>query len=106
MSKTVAMLGLGTMGAPMAMNVLRAGNRVVVWNRDAQKAVPLVEAGARAESTPAEAARGAEIVITMLSDPAAIDAVWAGRDGILETLAAGAVAVDMSTVDPETARTL
>jgi 3-hydroxyisobutyrate dehydrogenase-like beta-hydroxyacid dehydrogenase len=106
MSVTVAFLGLGTMGAPMAMNLLRRGHRVVVWNRDANKAVPLVEAGARAESTPAEAARGAEMVITMLSDPAAVEAVWAGSDGILEGLAASAIAIDMSTVDPETARAL
>jgi 3-hydroxyisobutyrate dehydrogenase-like beta-hydroxyacid dehydrogenase len=100
----VAFLGLGTMGAPMAANVLARGHRLAVWNRSAARAAPLVEKGARLAGTPAEAARGAEVVITMLADPVALQAVIGGADGALAGLGADAVLVDMSTVDPATAR--
>ena len=102
----VAFLGLGTMGAAMAANVLRRGHTVSVWNRTAGKADSLVAAGARSAATPADAARDAEVVVTMLADPAALEAVVGGPDGVLATLAAGAVFVDCSTVDPATARAL
>lgn len=102
----VAFLGLGTMGAPMALNVLRRGHVLKVWNRTPEKAAPLGAAGAEVAPTPAEAARAADVVVTMLSDPRAVDAVSEGPDGFLATLAPGAVVVDMSTVDPATARRL
>jgi 3-hydroxyisobutyrate dehydrogenase-like beta-hydroxyacid dehydrogenase len=92
----VAFLGLGTMGAPMAHNIGKQ-HELIVWNRSAARA----QSFARVAATPAEAVRGAEVVVLMLSDPAAVDAVL---DGVLEALPAGAIVVDMSTVDPATAR--
>jgi 3-hydroxyisobutyrate dehydrogenase-like beta-hydroxyacid dehydrogenase len=102
----IAFLGLGTMGAPMAANVLRAGHALVVWNRTAEKARPLVDAGAKMATSPADAARDAEVVITMLADPAALEAVMRADDGVLSSLAKDALVVDMSTVDPASARSL
>lgn len=102
----VAFLGLGTMGLPMADNLRQHGHRLTLWNRTAARAAPLVAHGARLAATPAEAAASAEVVITMLADPAAVEAVWAGADGALEGLRSGALAIDMSTVDPATARAL
>ena len=98
----VAFLGLGTMGAPMAANILKK-HSLTVWNRSPERAAQLVEAGARLAATPAEAVRAAEIVITMLADPAAVRAVG---EALLPALAPGAVLIDMSTVDPALARTL
>ncbi|MDB4967769.1 MAG: 2-hydroxy-3-oxopropionate reductase [Myxococcales bacterium] len=100
----VAFLGLGTMGAPMAANILRRGHALAVWNRSPHRAAPLVEAGARAASTPADAVRDAEVIVLMLADPPAVRAVLDGADGILAGLRPGALVVDMSTVDPATAR--
>lgn len=99
----VAFLGLGTMGAPMAANILRRGHQLTVWNRTASRAQPLVAAGARLAATPAEAARGADAVITMLADPAALDAVLHGADGVVAALAPDTLVIDMSTVDVRSA---
>lgn len=100
----VAFLGLGTMGAPMAANLLRHGHALTVWNRSAHRAAPLVEGGARLAASPADAARDADAIVLMLADPPAVRAVLDGGAGILAALRAGSVVVDMSTVDPETAR--
>ncbi|HEX8954332.1 MAG TPA: NAD(P)-dependent oxidoreductase [Polyangia bacterium] len=100
----VAFLGLGTMGAPMAANDRARGHALAVWNRSPGRAQPLVDAGARLAASPADAARGAEAIVLMLSDPAAVHAVVDGADGILAALAPGALVIDMSTVDPATAR--
>ena len=70
----VAVLGTGIMGGPMARNLLRAGHEVTVWNRTARKAEALEAEGARVASTPAEAVRDAEIVLTMLADAPAVEA--------------------------------
>ena len=80
-STNVAILGLGTMGSGMAANLLKAGFPLAVYNRTAAKAQPLVDAGARLASTPADAARGASVVISMLADDAASRAVWLGPNG-------------------------
>jgi 3-hydroxyisobutyrate dehydrogenase-like beta-hydroxyacid dehydrogenase len=93
----VAFLGLGTMGLPMAQRVRAAGHALSVWNRTAARAASLVEAGARLAADPEDAVRDAEVVLTMLADPAAVDAVYAA---LAPGLAPGAVAVDLSTVDP------
>ena len=92
------------MGAPMAANLLRRGHALTVWNRSPTRAEPLVAAGARLAATPADAARAADVVVTMLADPPALRAVFDGSDGVLAGLRAGAAVVDMSTVDPATAR--
>ena len=94
----IAFLGLGTMGAPMATNLLRAGHDLVVWNRTPSRAAPLCALGARAAVSPRQAVLDRELVITMLSDEHALDEVLDGEDGVLAGLAQGAILVEMSTV--------
>ena len=89
MAKSVAILGLGTMGAGMAANLLKAGFSLSVYNRTAAKAQALVGAGARFASTPAEAAKSASVIISMLADDAASREVWLGKDGALEAVEEG-----------------
>ena len=84
MAENVALLGLGTMGAGMATNLLKAGFSLSVYNRTAAKAKALTTSGARFAATPAEAAKGASIIISMLSDDAASRAVWLGNEGVLD----------------------
>ena len=98
MVPTIAFLGLGNMGLPMAMNLVRRGFSVRVWNRTPQRANALLKAGATLEKTPRGCVAGADVVITMLADGAALAAVFAGPRGILAGLAKRAVVVDMSTV--------
>jgi 3-hydroxyisobutyrate dehydrogenase-like beta-hydroxyacid dehydrogenase len=96
----VAVVGLGAMGSRIARRFLEAGHELTVWNRDAAKAEPLVAAGASAAQTPAEAARQAEAVVTMVADPEALAAVTEGPDGAAAGLLRGSVLVQMSTVGP------
>jgi 3-hydroxyisobutyrate dehydrogenase-like beta-hydroxyacid dehydrogenase len=95
----VAFLGLGAMGSRMAPHLLDAGHELVVWNRSPEKAAPLVERGATLAGSPAEAARDADVVITMLADPPALSAVV---DGLASGMSAGQALIDMSTVGPAT----
>jgi 3-hydroxyisobutyrate dehydrogenase-like beta-hydroxyacid dehydrogenase len=97
---SVAFLGLGRMGSLMAGRVLAAGHELTVWNRTAARTQPLVADGARAAASPAEAAAAAEVVITMLADPAALDAVLGGPDGVAAGIRPDSCLVDMSTVGP------
>lgn len=90
------------MGTPMARRLLAAGHDVTVWNRTIERTGPLVAEGARAAQTPAEAASRAEIVITMLANPTALDAVMFGSDGVAEAIRPTACLIDMSTVGPKT----
>lgn len=103
---TLAFCGLGQMGAPMAARLLDAGYDVVVWNRTAERARPLVERGARQASTPSEAAKEAEAVLTMLSTPEAVEAVVVGDDGVASSVAPGATVIEMSTIGPDAVRAL
>ena len=96
----VAVLGLGTMGLGMAKNLLKAGFEVSVFNRTQSKAEPLRAEGATLAATPAEAAAGAEVVISMLADDAASRAVWLGEKGALQAMEEGAVLVESSTATP------
>ena len=100
MNTKIAFLGLGTMGGGMAANLLKAGFSLAVYNRTAAKAQPLVDAGARLASTPADAAKGASIVLSMLADDAASREVWLGKDGALAAADQGAILVESSTVSP------
>lgn len=93
---TVAFLGLGAMGAPMASNLLAAGFTVRAWNRSAHRTESL--AGAIPCLTPREAATGAEFAVSMLADDAAVESVTFGEAGLLAGLAPGAVHIGMSTV--------
>jgi 3-hydroxyisobutyrate dehydrogenase len=100
MSNNVAFLGLGTMGSGMASNLLNAGFPLAVYNRTAAKAQSLVSAGARLASSPAEAASGASIVISMLADDTASREIWTGNDGALEGVIPGTILIESSTVSP------
>ncbi|MEM7786339.1 MAG: NAD(P)-dependent oxidoreductase [Bacteroidota bacterium] len=97
---TVSILGLGAMGARMAARLLAAGHAVNVWNRTPERAAPLVDAGARLGASPRDAASGAEVVISMVTDDAAARAVWTGPEGAVFGLGPGAVAVESSTLTP------
>jgi 3-hydroxyisobutyrate dehydrogenase-like beta-hydroxyacid dehydrogenase len=102
----VAVVGLGAMGSRIARRLLDAGHEVVVWNRTAERAAPLVEAGAVGAATPAEAAAGAEAVLTMVADPAALRDVTEGEAGIAAGVGEGTTVIEMSTVGPEAVRRL
>ena len=102
----VGFLGLGTMGAPMAANLLKAGFAVTVWNRTAAKTEPLKRVGAKAMKSPAHVAAESEVVITMVSRPQDVEQVVLGPEGVLDGLKPGSVLIDMSTVSPATSRKL
>lgn len=97
----IAFCGLGRMGVPMAARLLAAGHELRVWNRTPGKAGSLVDAGATEATSPAEAAAGAEVVVTMLADPAAVEDVVLGAG-----LGAGATLIEMSTIGPDAVRSL
>ena len=104
MKPAVGMIGLGLMGKPMATNLLKAGFSVMVWNRTRSKADELVRGGARPAGTPREAAASADVLITVVSDPPALEEVLWGAGGALEGLRRGSTYVDSSTVAPSLAR--
>ena len=93
----VAVLGTGIMGGPMARNLLRAGHEVTVWNRTVQKAEALVDEGARVASTPADAVRDAEIVLTMLAGAPAVETTVV-ESGALDEMRQGGLWIQTSTI--------
>ena len=99
----IAFLGLGIMGRAMCARLLEAGHEVTVWNRTAERCVPAVDRGAKQAATPGEAAACADLVLVMVSDPAAARAVYFGTGGAWEAMGEGSSYIDFSTVDPETA---
>ncbi|HEU0024365.1 MAG TPA: NAD(P)-dependent oxidoreductase [Thermoleophilaceae bacterium] len=102
--RRVAFLGLGIMGWPMAANLARAGFELSVWTRDGEKAERFAaEHGAGAAASPAEAATGAEAAISMVVDSPEVEQVLLGAGGATETLAGGALCIDMSTIAPSAA---
>jgi 3-hydroxyisobutyrate dehydrogenase-like beta-hydroxyacid dehydrogenase len=102
----IGVIGLGLMGRPMAMNLLKAGHGVTVWNRTASRADELVAAGATRAKSPADVAAAADVLITMVSDPPALEEVlWGGSTGgALAALKPGSTYIDSSTVSPNLAR--
>jgi 3-hydroxyisobutyrate dehydrogenase len=98
---TVAVVGLGAMGSRIARRLADAGNELAVWNRDPVKTEPFVAAGAVAASSPADAARQAEAVITMVSNPQALVDVTEGPEGVVAGVGEGTTVIQMSTVGPE-----
>jgi 3-hydroxyisobutyrate dehydrogenase-like beta-hydroxyacid dehydrogenase len=100
----IAYLGLGTMGSGMAKNLLKANYEVTVWNRNPQRCQPLVDLGATQADTPAQAATNADIILYCLSNEEAVEEVVFGQNGILSGVHAGQIAIDMSTVHPDTSR--
>jgi len=100
----VAFVGLGTMGAPMAMNLLKAGHEVTVHNRTRDRERPLEAAGAQRAESPQAAAATADVVITCVSDTPDVAAVVLGDSGIIHGAKPGTVVVDMSTISPTVTR--
>jgi len=100
----VGFVGLGTMGKPMARNLLNKGHRLVVADTQPAPVAELLGAGARAAATPKEVAAASEIVITMLPDAPDVVEVALGAGGIVAGIQRGAVYIDMSTIDPGTTR--
>ncbi|MFC5923889.1 NAD(P)-dependent oxidoreductase [Micromonospora vulcania] len=99
MQKT-ALLGTGTMGTAIGLRLLATGHRLTVWNRTAARTASLVDAGARAARTPTEAVQDADVVITMLTDAAAVrDALV--ESGAASTLRPGTAVIEMSTIGPQ-----
>ena len=100
MATEVGFIGLGIMGTPMALNLIKAGYSVTAYNRTASKAEPVKQAGGKIVATPAEAVAKAEFVVSVVSDSAAMEEVVCGKGGGLETLRSGAVWIDSSTISP------
>ncbi len=96
----VAVVGTGVIGGGMAVNLLRNGHQVAVWNRTAENAANVVDAGATLAATPAEAARGADVVFEATADDASSRSVWFGDDGILAGSAETATLVTSATLSP------
>src|SRR5688500_54245 len=97
----VGFIGLGVMGRPMALNLVRVGTPLIVWNRSAAKSEPLRAAGAHVAATPAEVFRQARVVILMLVDDAAIDSVLGRSTPEFAANVAGHTIVAMATTSPE-----
>jgi 3-hydroxyisobutyrate dehydrogenase-like beta-hydroxyacid dehydrogenase len=106
MPESIAFIGLGIMGQPMALNLLKAGHKLTVYNRTAAKTAALKQAGAEVAGTPAEAARHADLVFIIVSDSAAVEEVVLGKGGVLEAVRSGAIVVDSSTISPTVSRKL
>jgi 3-hydroxyisobutyrate dehydrogenase len=104
--KRIAFIGLGNMGGGMAARLTESGYPMTVWNRSAEKAKPIEELGATVASTPAEAAKDADVVMTSLANQAAVaDVLW-GDDGVFGSLKKGGYILDASTIPPDFAREL
>lgn len=100
----VGFIGLGVMGAPMALNILKGGHELTVYDSNPEAVARLTQAGAKAAATPREVGAASEIVVTMLPEPQHVQQVVLGPDGVAEGLRKGGVVIDMSTIDPQTSR--
>jgi 3-hydroxyisobutyrate dehydrogenase/2-hydroxy-3-oxopropionate reductase len=107
MSGGVAVIGTGRMGGAMARTLARAGRDVTLWNRDPAKAEAVAaDIGATVAPTAARAAASAEIVLTSLADDAAVQEVYLGDDGVVAGIGPSSIALETSTIDPGTSRTV
>jgi 3-hydroxyisobutyrate dehydrogenase len=102
--RTIGFIGVGTMGTPMASNLVKAGYALVVYDRMAEKLKPLTALGATVASSPADVARQCDVVMTMLPADQAVKDVVLGAGGIAEGAAAGLIVIDSSTVLPATSK--
>jgi 2-hydroxy-3-oxopropionate reductase len=100
----VGFIGLGLMGRPMALNLIKGGHQVTVWARRAESMAPLLSAGAKAAVSPAALAAAVEVVVTMVGDGPDVEGVHLGTDGVIAGGKPGLIAIDMSTIPPGTAR--
>ncbi len=104
MGKRVGFIGLGVMGRPMALNLVKAGHQLTVFDIDPAGVAVLVAAGARAAASAREAAHDQEVVVSMLPASRHVEAAYLGPDGIVEGIVPNTVVIDMSTIDPGTSR--
>ena len=102
--ESIAFIGLGIMGSPMAQNLLKAGYAVTVHSRTKARAHPVLEAGAQWADSPAQAVREANVVITCLPDTPDVQQVLLGKNGVIESARKGMICIDMSTISPEATR--
>ena len=100
----VGFVGLGVMGGPMAMNIVRKGHELTVYDRSPEAVARLVAAGAKAAASPKDVGAASEIVVTMLPEPQHVEQVCLGPDGIAAGLRQGGMVIDMSTIDPVTSQ--
>jgi 3-hydroxyisobutyrate dehydrogenase-like beta-hydroxyacid dehydrogenase len=103
-AKQIGLIGLGLMGRPMGMNLLKAGYPLTVWNRTRSRAEELVAAGAKLAGSPQEVAAASDFLLTMVSDPPALEEVLWGSHGAMQGLERGSIYMDSSTVSPGLAR--
>ena len=104
-STQIGFVGLGIMGAPMALNLIKAGFSLKVYNRtDRPRVQEVVDVGGNRVATPAAAANGSDVIITMVTDTPDAEKVILGEDGVLQTARAGATVTDMSTISPRATR--
>ncbi len=96
----IAFIGMGTMGLPMALNLMQAGHQVTVHNRTRERETAAEKAGARCAASPAEAAREAEITITCVSDTPDVEKIVLGENGVIHGAQPGSLVIDMSTISP------
>lgn len=102
----IAFIGLGIMGLPMSINLVKAGHTVVGYNRSSAKVEKLVAAGGQGASTVAEAVADADIVVTMVPDSPDVEAVVSGEDGVFANAKPGALWIDFSSIRPDVASRL
>jgi 4-hydroxybutyrate dehydrogenase / sulfolactaldehyde 3-reductase len=100
----VGFIGLGVMGGPMALNILKGGHTLTVHDRSADAAARLATAGARVVATPKEVGSASEVVLTMLPEPQHVEQVTVGKDGIAAGMSMGGLVIEMSTIDPVTSQ--
>ncbi len=102
----IGFVGLGIMGRPMALNILKGGFDLTVWARRAESMAPLLEAGAKGAASPAEVAAKCDIVVSMVSDAPDVEAVALGAGGVAEGAKPGLIYIDMSTIAPAAAQSI
>ncbi len=100
MGMKVGFIGMGIMGTPMVLNLIKAGHQLWVYGRRPESLLPLVDAGAMACSSPLMVAENADVIIVMVSDTPDVEQVILGEDGVIHGARAGSVVVDMSTISP------
>jgi 3-hydroxyisobutyrate dehydrogenase-like beta-hydroxyacid dehydrogenase len=100
MKPSVGFIGLGLMGNPMAANILKAGHELTIWNRTASRGDELVSLGANRAATPKELAAASEVIVTIVSDPPALESVLWGDTGVFAGIKRGSVLIESSTVNP------
>lgn len=106
MHETIGFIGLGIMGRPMALNLLKAGYPLVVHGRRPASMAPLIEAGATGAASPAAVAQAARVIFTMVADTPDVEQVLLGADGVITGVQPGTVVIDMSTISPSATRAL